>query len=144
MTLAEQLTTWRAEYTQELAQFEAERESLRAELADAEREVERLKAEYHELEGACRRGLGPFAEGLAACIWVRLQDARQEMLQQVSRVRGNLPGRIKTLDERIAGRRLALAQLARSLEPLQPRHVPEVVKRPAAAPVSPYRLVVSG
>ena len=141
MTPTEQLTAWRDELAQELVQFETEHETLRVELADAERQVEARKAAYAGLQKSCTRTLGPFSDGLAGPIWRRLEDARQDMLREVALIRGNLPGRAKALEELISGRRLAVSQIDRALQAGQPRHVPEVVRRPLTPQVTPYRLI---
>jgi len=141
MTPAEQLTAWRTEIEQELGQLEGERDQVRAELADAERQVASLRAAHASLVETCERGVGLASEGLATPLWGRLTDADGELRQQIGRLRGSLPARLKALESVIEGRRLALLQIARALEPEQPRHVPEVVKRPAPAP--PYRFLLA-
>jgi hypothetical protein len=141
---AEQLAAWRTEIAAELAQLESELPPAREQLADAERQVVRLKADQTALEAAVARGEGPFTEGIDGAIWGRLRDARLVMEQQILGIRGALPARLKTLQERIAGRRLGLAQLDRALQPEPSRHVPEVVRRPVPPPASPYQLKVAG
>ena len=141
MMPAEQLAVWREEISQELVQLEAERDRVREELAAAERQVASLRSAHASLVETCERGVGRLSEGLSTAIWGRLQDAEGEVRQQIARLRGSLPARAKAIEEMIAARHLALGQIARALEPEQPRHVPEVVKRPAPAP--PYRFLLA-
>jgi len=116
MTSAEdQLAHWRREIAAELEQFEAELFTARGEVITAERQVEQAKGAYEALALTCTRGLTRFSDGLAGPVWARLQEARRAMLDEISRIRGGLPARVRALEELIAGRRLALAQLDRAL-----------------------------
>jgi hypothetical protein len=116
VTAADQLTTWRAEIAAEIEQLEAELKPLAGELADAERRIEGLNADHLELEDRCAFALGPYSEGLAGTLWGRVKDARFDVSREATRIRGNLPGRIKAIEESIAGRRLALVHIDRALE----------------------------
>lgn len=134
MTPREQLEAWRAELVEEKAALETELATARTELADAEQAYQSVAAEWADVTALANRGVGEFDFGMAAGLYTRLEMERLEALKGPSSARGLAAGRVKSLDESVAGRALALRQIDRALaEPVPLRPLPAAPKRVAAS-----------
>jgi hypothetical protein len=131
MAPAELLQEWRAELLQEQTEFEQELAQARKECHEVEAKVTAIRGQLVDLLRLSERGLSSF-EPMSAPLYRRVQEARFDALRAISNARGGLMIRIKSLQERIAGRRLAINQIDRALDSAK-------VKQLRPAPDSLYR-----
>ena len=114
MTPVEQLQSIRAELLEELQTLAAELVVAREGVAPAQAAYGAALANADELTALAARGPAN-SEGMAAALYVRLALARRDALKDLASARGRALAHVKVLNERIAGRELAVRQIDRAL-----------------------------
>jgi hypothetical protein len=138
----QELEQRRAEFQARITAREEELAAARMQAAAAEADHATAVAKVCELEALAARGVAP-GQDMAGVLYADLQEYRRDHLKPTRLRRAQARSSVESLTAELKDLRLGIDQINRALEPKQPRHVPEVVKRPAAALVSPYRLAAS-
>lgn len=113
MTARETAIALRAEFVDELEALERDLAAAQAESARAEAAYEADLTAWRELQKFVQRGVvvRVAEDGMAGPLWARLQRERDERLRESSGRRGAARALIRSITERIAERRLSIAQL---------------------------------
>jgi hypothetical protein len=139
MTPREQLEAWQAELAAELGDLETQASQAQQDLEAAQASLTAAAAGANELAtllDAAQVG------GTPGCLLTRLDGVRDEALRPHVDARGTAHARLKGLRSLIEGRRAALEQIRRALEPQEPQHRSEVIKR--RPPTVEYDPVIVG
>jgi hypothetical protein len=139
-SIQQQLEQRRAEFQARITAREEELAAARTQAAAAEADHSTAVAKVCELEALAARGVLP-GQDMAGVLYAELQEYRRDQLKPTRLRRAQARSSVESLTAELNDLRLGVAQINRSLERERPRHVAEVVKRPAAEVASPYRLV---
>ncbi len=141
MTPTETLTTWRAEILADIEGLEPELATARLEQTEAEAEYRRSSDAWAALRDTLVRPFGSMEE-MAGELYGRLAEERRKLLRGASRRRGVAMANVKAIEGTLAGRRLALRQVARALEPVQGTKIREIVPRAKKSAVVEFDNIV--